>query len=172
MKITNQLLREIDDLGNKELFRAYHPAHMEERHIYIDDNGLRQRLKNIPFTENELCLFSRFYGKTEKVLPMIQKCIRQNIGALEKWDPYQTALVLHADFPEPIGTGLVKGTDWNVPFPMSRIRVVLENADIRGRLFKVVTAYPVPDMDEIDDIWDAIDTFSIEQRRRHREKDA
>lgn len=56
---------------------------------------------------------------------------------------------------------------------MSAIRVILAAPKKNGRYFAVKTAYPVPDMDEIDIIWDAKDEYEDKLRaRRLKEKDA
>ena len=69
-------------------------------------------------------------------------------------------------FDAPIGDGIVKGTDWNKTFPMSNLRIVLKNSDIRGRLFEIITAYPVPGYDEVDQILDAMEEYGSRLRER------
>ncbi len=169
MQITKQLQQEIEEIRDKALFYTYHSSSLSEQHIFVDSNALRQKLRLLPnYNSNEMCMYSRFYGHTDDVLPLIQTCVQENLQYLEKWNPRNTALVLHTDFPEPIGTGIVKDTDWNTLFSMSRIRVILGKSKISERTFRIVTAYPVPNIEEMNEIWDAMDDFSIQQVKKSR----
>ena len=168
MQITKQLLQEIEEIQDKALFYTYLSFNLDEQHIFVDSNALRQKLRLLPVYGNEMCIYSRFFGFTDDVLPLIQSCIQANLQYLEKWNPCHTALLLHNDFPQPIGTGIVKGTDWNTSFPMSRIRVILGKSKTPERSFRIVTAYPVPNMEEMDAIWDAMDAFSAQQVKKSR----
>ncbi|MCQ4774960.1 hypothetical protein NE634_14675 [Lacrimispora saccharolytica] len=168
MHITKQLQQEIEEIRDKVLFYTYHSSNLDEQHILVDTNALRQKLRMLPVYGDEICMYSHFFGCADDVLPLIQTCVQQNLQYLEKWNPSNTALVLHSNFPKPIGTGIVKGTDWDTLFPMSRIRVILEKSKISGRTFRIATAYPVPNMEEMDAIWDAMDAFSAQQVKKSR----
>ena len=168
MRITKQLQQEIEEVRDKMLFSTRHSSNLSEQHIFADTNALRQKLRMLPVYGDEMCMYSHFFGCTDDVLPLIQTCIQENLPYLEKWNPCHTALVLHNDFPQPIGTGIVKGTDWNTSFPMSRIRVLLGKSKTPERSFRIVTAYPVPNMEEMDAIWDAMDAFSAQQVKKSR----
>lgn len=170
MKLNGQFYRELDEILEKELFHAYNSSHMEERHIFINDNEMRHRLKKMDSVDGDICMVSKFDCNTEQILPVIHSCISKNLKELQKWNPNREFLLLHLDQPEPIGHGFVKGTDLRNSFFMSRIRVILAESDIKGRLFSVITAYPVPNLDEIDDIWDNIDQFN--EFRRLKKRDA
>ena len=166
MQITKQLLQEIEEIQDKALFYTYLSFNLDEQHIFVDSNALRQKLRMLPVYGDEMCMYSHFFGCTDDVLPLIQTCVQRNLQYLEKWNPCHTALVLHTDFPKPIGTGIVKGTDWNTLFPMSRIRVILQKSKIPGRAFRIATAYPVPNVEEMNEIWDAMDAFSIQHSKK------
>lgn len=168
MQITKQLQQEIEEICDKALFYTYHSSSLNEQHILVDTNALRQKLRLLPVYGDEMCMYSRFFGCADDVLPLIQTCIQGNLQYLEKWNSCNTALVLHTDFPEPIGTGIVKGTDWNTLFQMSRIRVIMEKSKTPERSFRIVTAYPVPNMNEMNEIWDAMDAFSVQQVKKSR----
>lgn len=168
MQITKQLLQEIEEIQDKALFYTYLSFNLDEQHIFVDSNALRQKLRMLPVYGDEMCMYSHFFGCTDDVLPLIQTCVQENLQYLGKWNPCHTALVLHSDFPKPIGTGIVKGTDWNTLFPMSRIRVILGKSKTPERSFRIVTAYPVPNMEEMDAIWDAMDAFSAQQVKKSR----
>ena len=117
MQITKQLQQEIEEIQDKVLFSIHHSSNLSEQHIFADTNALRQNLRLLPVYGDEMCMFSHFFGGSDDVLPLIQTCVQRNLQYLEKWNPCHTALVLHTDFPKPIGTGIVKGTDWNTLFP-------------------------------------------------------
>lgn len=168
MQITKQLLQEIEEIQDKALFYTYLSFNLDEQHIFVDSNALRQKLRMLPVYGDEMCMYSHFFGCTDDVLPLIQTCVQENLQYLGKWNPCHTALVLHSDFPKPIGTGIVKGTDWNTLFPMSRIRVILEKSKTPERSFHIVTAYPVPNTDEMNKIWDAMDGFSVQHVKKSR----
>ena len=168
MQITKQLQQEIEEIQDKVLFSIHHSSNLSEQHIFADTNALRQNLRLLPVYGDEMCMFSHFFGGSDDVLPLIQTCVQRNLQYLEKWNPRNTALVLHTDFPEPIGTGIVKDTDWNTLFSMSRIRVILGKSKISERTFRIVTAYPVPNIEEMNEIWDAMDDFSIQQVKKSR----
>lgn len=92
---------------------------------------------------------------------------------MEKWDSYKEDRILNLPLGKVIGYGYVQRTDTTHPFQMSAIRVILAAPKKNGRYFAVKTAYPVPDMDEIDIIWDAKDEYEDKLRaRRLKEKDA
>ena len=168
MQITKQLQQEIEEIQDKVLFSIHHSSNLSEQHIFADTNALRQNLRLLPVYGDEMCMFSHFFGGSDDVLPLIQTCVQRNLQYLEKWNPRNTALVLHTDFPEPIGTGIVKDTDWNTLFSMSRIRVILGKSKISERTFRIVTAYPVPNIEEMNEIWDAMADFSIQQDKKSR----
>lgn len=160
----NQLVREIHDVTIPELFEAYHPKnHVFRRHVQVTRKDLRQRLRKIPYVEDEIVTMSRFDSKDAHFLTrMIFRCLYDNQGEIQKWikeNPFHLLQVC-MDVDAPIGEGVVKGTDWNQFFPMSRIHVVLKYSNLPGRLFQIVTAYPVPNLDETDQIWEAIDSWS------------
>lgn len=63
------------------------------------------------------------------------------------------------DFDAPIGEGMAKGADRNEIIPMSRLRIVVGPSNIDGRLFEVISSFPVPNLDEVDICWDAIESW-------------
>lgn len=109
----------------------------------------------------------------QEIVDAIYECIKKNLKDLEKWDPYKEDRILNLSLGKVIGYGYVQRTDTTHPFQMSAIRVILAAPKKKGRYFAVKTAYPVPDMDEIDIIWDAKDEYEDKLRsRRLKEKDA
>lgn len=166
--LMTQLEREIRELSIPELFQAYHPnSHVFIRHYGISKKDLINRIRKIPYKKDEIACASKFLISEEndrdkqKISEMVSQCLLKHQKGIEKWiktDPFH-AFEICEKFPQPIGEGIVKGTDWNVMFPMSNLRIVLKNSDIKGRLFQVMTAYPVPGYDEVDDILDAMEEW-------------
>lgn len=158
--ICNQMMREIEEIKSVELFRAYHDAaHMERRHVQIDDNGLRRRLFKFALVPDEPIISSRFTIPMQEIVEDIHSCILSNLKELDNWDVYRKDLALVFPVGKVIGHGFIQRTDTTHAFPMSAVRVILSAPVRKGRLFCIKTAYPVPDMDEIDLVWDAKDAY-------------
>lgn len=158
--LCKQMLREIEELKTVELYRAYHDApHMEKYHVKIDDNWLRNRLFQGPAVPNELIISSKFTIPMHEIVDDIHACIMKNLKDLDNWNVYREDLALSIPLGKVIGYGFVQRTDTTHPFQMSAIRVILSAPVRRGRLFYVKTAYPVPDMDEVDEVWDAKEAY-------------
>lgn len=172
--LSKQLLRELEEIKVVELYRAYHESiHMERHHVYATDNSLCKRLAKFPINPEEPLICSKFTIPMQEIVDAIYECIKKNLKDLEKWDPYKEDRILNLSLGKVIGYGYVQRTDTTHPFQMSAIRVILAAPKKKGRYFAVKTAYPVPDMDEIDIIWDAKDEYEDKLRsRRLKEKDA
>lgn len=169
--IETQLTREIKEAGVKELFLSYHSkSHALERHCGLSHMDLKNRIRKIPYQEDDITVMSRFTEDESGIVSLIQSCLESNFKGIRFWleSGNGNALELVKPFHHPVGDGIVKGTDWNVLHPMSSVRVMIAPSDIRGRLFKVITAYPVPDMDECDEIWDSIDEWSQIQKDKRK----
>lgn len=152
MELSKQLYREIEELQVKELFRAYNPDHMERKHILVTDGDLLQRLCRIKIEKDEIIL--------------------KNTRDIEKWNPLKTDLVLHMPLGKVIGYGYVQRTDTTRPFKMSAIRIILSASPVKGRLLAVRTAYPVPDSDEIDEVWEAKDEYEDKLQKNRQKKES
>lgn len=172
---TGQFRRECEELLNRELFKVYHPvgySHIMDRHVNVSSKDLWMRLRPIPFTWEELNIMSRFFEGTftENIFQMIHETLLCNekevLGHLKT---KAVAEVFVMDFEKPIGEALVKGADRNNLIPMSRLRISIGRSDTDGRLFEVISAYPVPNMDEIDMCWDAIEEWQEKLARKNRE---
>lgn len=168
----DQLSREIGDILVPELFLAYHEncgGHALSRHVGVSAQDLRNRIsENLHL--GDFTRYSRFFGTREEVLPLIHRCLTVNLPTVSKWLGNDKPLELLCDFPAPIGDALVRGASWHQTLATSRIVVVLVPAVIEGRLFRVITAYPDFDMDEVDAAWDAIDEWALQRQRRYAEK--
>lgn len=167
--LCKQMLREIEELKTVELYRAYHDAaHMEKYHLKIDDNWLRNRLFQGPAAPDELIISSKFTIPMQEIVDDIYDSIMKNLKELDKWNIYREDLAFSMPLGKVIGYGFVQRTDTTHPFQMSAIRVILSAPVQKGRLFYVKTAYPVPDMDEVDEVWDAKEAY--EEKLFHRLK--
>lgn len=58
------------------------------------------------------------------------------------------------------------------PFKMSAIRIILSASPVKGRLLAVRTAYPVPDSDEIDEVWEAKDEYEDKLQKNRQKKES
>lgn len=158
-----KLNMELENLTNVYLFRAYSENnHVETKHIGKDIGYLKYRmrteLKNI---DDELAAISVFTGNIEDVLQLIYLTLKNNQKDLEDWLENPDGLIeFVCDFDSPIGYGIVKGADWNQPLNMSRVSVILAESYVPGQSFKIVTAYPTFNMDEADNAYDAVDSWS------------
>lgn len=168
--IKNQIYREIEELRVPELFLAYHPhSHVFTRHYNISHSDLKKRVLKIPFRTDEIICMSRFTGSEKAdITNLIADGLIQHIQDILSWgkkDPYH-ALEICVSYGYPIGDGVVKGTDWNHLFHLSALRIILQIADRKDRLFQITTAYPIPDYDEVDEILDSIDDYQTLKFRK------
>lgn len=64
-------------------------------------------------------------------------------------------LELDYTFSAPVAEGIAMGTDWNQMHPASSVRLVICKDNYTS--FRIVTAYPYPSFDEMDQWYDAVD---------------
>lgn len=159
----DQILREFQDITTPELFRTYHPtgySHLMERHINKSLKDLKARLRKIPFNpDGDLTIMSRFNEDIDeqKALDMAYQCLLANENEIRKWAKKITPKKdFIFEFPTPIGDGIVKGSDWNKTHKFSAICVVLGPSNRDGRLFEIISIYPTPGFEEIDEVWEAV----------------
>lgn len=159
----DRLKREIDDILNEDLFRAYHEergGHTICRHVGINREELKARIRHLPYVKDQLIVVSRFIGSTSDVILHIHDCLENNRDTITQWLGSECVLELTYSFPQPIGDAIVKGTDWNILHTMSDIWVVIAPSKCKDRLFRIKTTYPVFNLDETDTAWDAVDEYS------------
>lgn len=133
---------------------------------------LLQRLCRIKIEKDEIILCTKFSEPLDEVLNLIHDCILKNTRDIEKWNPLKTDLVLHMPLGKVIGYGYVQRTDTTRPFKMSAIRIILSASPVKGRLLAVRTAYPVPDSDEIDEVWEAKDEYEDKLQKNRQKKES
>lgn len=123
--------------------------HIIEEHINITDEDLRSRLINGTYRDMRYVRFnqsiaSKFFDeKTAK--EAIENAINTHQKLVKEWLDlrYDKRIELTGYSLKEIGYGMVKGTDFNVHYPMTGCRVILE-LGYNGSEFSVVSAYPVP----------------------------
>ena len=125
----------------------------------------RYRNENFHFIPDEIQPISRFDDSTltkEDIVKLIKECALENIKELQNHFADQPCKrkQLYLDFDFAIGDGIVVGADWNKLIRFSRLCVIVVASDNPNYPFDIITAFPVPGLNEIDDCWDAIDTRS------------
>lgn len=169
--IKKQIRKEIEDTRRQELFLAYHGYnHALSRHLDISHAEMKQRIKKKVFKKEEIVSVTKFSNNTtlDQLSEMIYTCLLNNLDSITTWVQNGCCKTEEYvfEFPYPIGEGIVMGTNWNQLFPMSKINVVLEESTVKGRYFHILSAYPLPNIDEVDQIWNAKDEW---QERRIRQ---
>lgn len=160
-----QFIRETEDCTNKYLFQSYHRVgyeHLLERHLDIPVKVLQKRLAPIPFDAGNIQHMTRFNKGTtvEEVLEMIRDCLLANEEEIMKHLKRKSvAKEFTLCFDHKIGEGLVKGADPKKLISMSGIGIAVGPSDHNGRLFEIISVYCIPNIDEIDDCWDAIEEW-------------
>ena len=159
----NQFLREAEEYRNPYIFMGMDPKrynHIWGRHMKKRDKQLKARLEPIEYAEEDdiiaMSCFNQDITK-EQLCSMIADTLVHEAKSICKHLKNMGAAseCFHKDFPYPIGMGIVKGLEDKV-LPMSRMRVVVGHSNKEGRLFRVITAYPVFDWDETDVAYEAL----------------
>lgn len=145
-------------------FKYMFGTHIFDNHYNVSREFLRERYKNgkFHFIPDEIQAISRFDNSLlseEDVVCMIKKCILNNTEVLQKHliDNPCKRRQLYVDFDFAIGDGIIIGADWNKIFRFSRLCVIVVASKNPNYPFDIITAFPTPGLDEIDDCWDAID---------------
>lgn len=157
------LLEEIEDIRDRTMFNAfYFKGHALKRHILTDEQ-LRQAIWDAPrpYDECDIVMVTRFFDETI-ARNLIADTLTQNIDEIEKWiisdsDENYAAI---ATFDKPTGDGLVKNTDWSKPIQVHGVCVVVrkDSSNICNH-FGILTAYPIRVMEDVDEIYEAIDKY-------------
>lgn len=163
MKITRE---EVDNFVSGVFFENFETV-FRENHIFyehygVTDNFLRRkaiRQKMIPEILQPVTRFDNENLSKRDVIAFILSCLKDslNVDDIIEWqenNPHEK-LELIFSCGKVIGDGIVLGTDWNVKHFFSGICVVLKSSMRSNNLFEIVTAYPVPDLDETDECWEA-----------------
>lgn len=100
-----------------------------------------------------VCFFS-----AEIMISCIKEVLWENREEVEKYiqnKRLSQELELDYTFSAPIAEGIAMGTDWNQMHPASSVRLVICKDNYTS--FRIVTAYPYPSFDEMDQWYDAVD---------------
>ncbi len=144
---------------------VFRENHIFYEHYKVTDNFLRRkaiRQKKVPEILQPITRFDPILGKRE-IVALILSCLKDpmNVNEIIDWQASSPHEKLELTFScgKVIGDGIVIGTDWNVKHSFSDICVVLKPSTRGNNLFEILTAYPVPDLDESDECWDARDEW-------------
>lgn len=140
-------------------------THIYSRHIGISDMQMQDRLRHIPFQRDEIIASSRFYNECTAIMATCA-CLWLHENELLEYlaNDRQEMLHISRDFKCTIGESFVKETNWEQIFPMSRVIVVVAKTEDKHNPLKIITAYPIFTMDEVDTVWDAIDDWLAKKR--------
>lgn len=168
MKCTQtQIEDRIYSITDFATFKYMFGTHIFDNHYNVSEKFLRERYRkgNFHFIPDEIQTISRFDSNLlseEAVVRLIKECISSNIEVLLKHlaDNPCKRKQLYVDFDFIIGDGIVVGADWNKIFPFSRLCVIVAASKNPNYPFDIITAFPTPGLDEVDDCWEAIDARS------------
>ena len=124
-------------------------GHTFEDHIEPDDNDLKMRLilgkyDCGTYDGNAISIASRFVSENiaKKVIDYTLEKKKDDIATWLK-EACVEKTVFYINFMKPIGYGYVKNTNWDNPYPLYKLCIVLQ-ADCHFRNYEIVTCYPVP----------------------------
>ena len=142
-------------------------THIYSRHIDISDMQMKDRLRHIPFQRDEIIASSRFHDECAAIMATCA-CLRLHENELLEYlaSDRQEMFHMSRDFKYTIGESFVKETNWEQMFPMSRVIVVVAKTEDKQNPLKIITAYPIFTMDEVDGVWDAIDDWLKKREKK------
>lgn len=162
--------KEIEEITQREIFMAIHEqkGHCLTEHL-LDNRELREKLwekKKMNHSE-EITMATRFFSE-DSALTLIQELLHRHIDDIIKWRkmldyPY---LEIQETFSESTGEGIAKGTDYDRLIEVHGLRIVLIAGDSIGRAFYIKTAYPINVFEDNDEIFDAMDEWQEQKRKR------
>lgn len=136
--------KEISNIALSEL------GHADKLHIKVTNKDLIDRIL-YPDTKMDgrlenYCktLATRFYSE-EVAIKAARETLERNQKQLISWTElrFEKRMEIECFFKNPIGEGIVKGTDFNNPYPMNGIRLIL-SLGYNSDFFDIITAYPIP----------------------------
>ena len=123
--------------------------HIIEEHITVTDEDLRSRLINGTYRDMRYVRFSqniasKFFDE-ESAKTAIGSAINTHQKLVKEWLDlrYDKRIELTGYSLKEIGYGMAKGTDFNIHYPMTGCKVILE-LGYNGSEFNIVSAYPIP----------------------------
>lgn len=141
---------------------VFRENHIFYEHYGVTDNFLRRKAihqKMIPEILQPISRFDNENLSKRDVITFILRCLENSLSVdkIVEWqgtNPHEK-LELTFSCGKIIGDGIVLGTDWKEKHSFSNLCVVLKSSMRGNNLFEIVTAYPVPDLDQADKCWEA-----------------
>jgi len=161
--------KEIQEITNKEIFMATHESfgHCLTEHL-LNDKELRDKLYMMPRPRDEfdIVMATRFFSE-EDALAKIQEGLEKSYKKIVNWrkDLMNPYLELQITFETPVGEGIVKNASFNKMLKVHGLRIILIAGDKLGRSFYIKTAYPMRSINDIDEIYEAIDEWQMKKKR-------
>lgn len=169
--------KEVEDFVASVFYENFNSV-FKENHIFyehydVSDNYLRRKAahqKFIPAILQPISRFDRNVLNKRDVIALVIACLKDpsNVKKVLEWQEYKPHEYVELTLAcgKVIGSGIVLGTDWNETHYFSNICVVLKSSIKGNNLFEIVTAYPVPDLDQSDRCWKARSRWA----RAHKNK--
>lgn len=135
-------------------FRSGNPDYLKQSPTNESSVGSTEESKEHRCTEHHACMFF----SVETLVSCIKEIFWEDREDVEKYIQNKRIaqeLELDYTFSAPIAEGITMGTDWNVMHPASAVRLVICKDNYTS--FRIVTAYPYPSFDEMDQWYDAVD---------------
>lgn len=157
-------LKWFESISTPDFFKCNNQySHLFDRHLStVTDIYLKTRLKYAEDEEGNIVSRTRFKDGETKIIERIIECIKENLEEIDKFANTNSdgKLNLVKDYTEPIGEGFVKNANPDTLFQTSRLEVVMIKTEKYDIPFKIITAFPTFSIDEVDDVWDAIDEWA------------
>lgn len=137
----------------------YGCKHAVKEHVWTGKTHMIAKLKkNVKSMREEPFAYACMFFSVETLVSCIKEILWENREEVEKYiqnKRLSQELELDYTFSEPVAEGIAMGTDWNVMHPASAVRLVIDKSNYTS--FRIVTAYPYPSFDEMDEWYDAVD---------------
>lgn len=153
-----KLENNIKNLSVENMY-IYGCKHAVKEHVWAGREHMIAKLrKNIKPMQEEPFIHACMFFSAETMISCIKEVLWENREEVEKYiqnKRLSQELELDYTFSEPVAEGIAMGTDWNVMHPASAVRLVIDKSNYTS--FRIVTAYPYPSFDEMDEWYDAVD---------------
>ena len=130
----------------------YGCKHAVKEHVWTGKAHMIAKLKkNVKSMREEPFAYACMFFSVDTLVSCIKEILWENREDVEKYIQNKRIaqeLELDYTFSAPIAEGIAMGTDWNQMHPASSVRLVICKDNYTS--FRIVTAYPYPSFDEMD----------------------
>lgn len=137
----------------------YGCKHAVKEHVWTGKAHMIAKLKkNVKSMQEEPFVYACMFFSAETLISCVKEILWEDREDVEKYIQNKRIaqeLELDYTFSAPIAEGIAMGTDWNQMHPASSERLVICKDNYTS--FRIVTAYPYPSFDEMDEWYDAVD---------------